>query len=104
MVLISIVSSPFIDAENLMVGDFETLERWIGCVILIRGCEDQGCLHLSPIWWWQKGEEEYFEDCSLKILDDMHGLRGSHMFHDILTSGEVHAYWFCHYQLGEDCC
>ena len=49
MVWISIISSPFIDAENLMVGDFETLERWIGGVILIRGCEDQGCLHLSPI-------------------------------------------------------
>ena len=59
-----------------MVGDFETLERWIGCVILIRGCEDQGCLHLSPIWWWQKREEEYFEDCSLKILDDIAWFKG----------------------------
>jgi hypothetical protein len=49
MVLISIVSSTSIDAENLMVGDLETLERWIGRVILIRGCEDQGCIHLSPI-------------------------------------------------------
>ena len=49
MVLISTISSPFIDAENLMVGDLEILERWIGRVILIRGCEDQSCLHLSPI-------------------------------------------------------
>ena len=49
MVWISIVTSTFIDAENLMVGDLETWARWIGRVILIRGCEDQGCLHLSPI-------------------------------------------------------
>lgn len=27
LVLISTVSSPFLDAENLMVGDLETLER-----------------------------------------------------------------------------
>ena len=50
LVLISTISSSFIDAENLMVGKFEAMERCIGRVILIRGCEDQGCLHLSPIW------------------------------------------------------
>jgi hypothetical protein len=33
--LISTVSSTFLDAENLMVGDFETLERWIGRVIFV---------------------------------------------------------------------
>lgn len=80
MVWISTISSTFIDAENLRVGDFETLKRWIGCVILIRGCEDQGCLHLSPIWWWQKGEEEYFEDCSMKILDDLAWFNGKFVY------------------------
>jgi hypothetical protein len=41
----------------------------------------------------KKGKKIYIEDCSLKILDDMHGLRGSSLsFIYILTSGEVRAY------------
>lgn len=110
LVVITIASFDFycfksiFSAEDLMVGDLETLERWIGRIILIRGCEDQGCIHLSPIWWWQKGEEEYFEDCSLKILDDIAWFKGKFIYLSyILASGEVHAYLVLSYQLGEDC-
>lgn len=41
-------------------------------MVLVGDYEDKGCLHLSPTWWWQKGEED-LQDCNLKILDDMHG-------------------------------
>lgn len=104
MVWISSVSSTFIDVENLMVGDFETLERWIGCVILIRGYEDQGCLRLSPIWWWEKGEEYLHRSCNLKILGDIAWFKGNFVYLSyILASGEVRDYLVLSYQLGEDC-
>ena len=91
-------------AENLMVGDFETLERWIGRIILICGCEDQGWIHLSSIWWWQKGEESLHWRCNLKSLGDIAWFKGKFVYLSyILASGEVCDYLVLSYQLGEDC-